>query len=256
MRIGFLGGGNMARAMVLGLLQGGVPADTLAVVDKHTEKRNFFAKKGVNVGESLHDIAFDVLIVAVKPQVLIEVIAPFAMLLMDKLVVSVAAGVTLETLATALPKSFVVRAMPNTPVAQGVGVVGIFCVHKEYKQTLAKIFAPMGDIVWVDNEMKLHAITALAGSAPAYFYYVFEQMICAGVQMGLDDDTAKRLAIAAAQGASILARDNNPAMLRREVTSPNGTTHAAICHFENENMGKIWQVAMQQCYARSVELSK
>lgn len=261
----FIGGGNMATALIDGLL---VAKTThaldfhIGVVETLEEKRPFFAEKGVEMvvsanAKSLLDKA-DVVVLAVKPQVLADVCAdllPFP----NALIISVAAGIGVSSLQAMTHSTRLVRTMPNLPATVGFGATGLYAdkaVSADDKAVAEAIMGASGMTAWVDTEDKLHAVTAVAGSAPAYFFYVLEAMVEQAVKMGLDETSALALATQTMQGAGVMAKAGDPAELRAKVTSKGGTTHAAITHLQDNQVGEHIAGAMQACYQRSVELGK
>lgn len=262
----FIGGGNMARAIVQGLLSAkntfGLDL-TVGVSDKNAPKRDEFAKQGVLVAtpDNAHTLiaCADVVVLCVKPQVAKDVALTLLPHVGDKLILSVMAGIGVDKLTDYLHSSRIVRAMPNLPASIGKGATGLYANVSDDDKALADvIMASVGLTVWVDDETKLHAVTAVAGSAPAYFFYVLEAMTDKAIQMGLDPDDAKRLAVASMIGAGELvnASTESPATLREQVTSKGGTTAMAIQTFNNEGVNVAFGKAMQACYERSVELGQ
>lgn len=266
-KITFLGGGNMAEAIITGLLANGLTPSQISVIDPNQEKLQNFAKKGLNIAnasliDSVKDVIVqaDVVILAVKPQVIADVLAPLVSVWQNQLVISILAGVTLARLGEMLGENVrLVRAMPNTPAMIQQGATGVFAnVCDADKVLTSNILSACGVVMWVETEELLHAVTAVSGSAPAYFFYIFEQMIKTGEMFGLTAEQAKQLAIQTAVGSANMAlqSQDTPAILRQKVTSPNGTTHSAIGIFEEQQLGKTLQQAMQACVNRSIELSK
>lgn len=255
----FIGGGNMASALIDGLLCADVPALDIFVSDKNKDKRDGFAQKGVTAvapdkaGELIQKS--DIVVLAVKPQVMLEVCQSIKACLDGKLIISVAAGLSVATLEQMTGSHRVVRVMPNIPAAVGFGASGLYAtVSDTDKQMATKITEASGLAVWVDKEDDLHAVTAVAGSAPAYFFYFLEAMIDKAVAMGLNADDAKKLAAQTMQGAAVMASKDDPAALRAKVTSKGGTTFAAITYLDNANLKEHIGSAMQACYDKSVEL--
>lgn len=265
-KITFIGGGNMAEAIITGLLANGLNPSQMLVIDPNQEKLQNFSKKGVHIADA--NIAenkalieqSDIVILAVKPQVIADVLAPLSDVWQNQLVISILAGVTLARLGEMLGENVrLVRAMPNTPAMIQQGATGVFAnVCDDDKTLTTQILSACGVVMWVEKEELLHAVTAVSGSAPAYFFYIFEQMIKTGEMLGLTTEQAKQLAIQTAVGSATMAlhSQDTPAILRQKVTSPNGTTHSAICVFEEQQLGKTLEQAMQACVNRSVELSK
>lgn len=267
--IAFIGGGNMAQALISGLLAKGYLAENIHVADPNPEKRQDFADKGVRTYDSTdyHNTAqaiqkADVVVLAVKPQVVKDVLTPLLPHWKNQLVISILAGTTTQTLAKLLGKNVrLVRAMPNTPSMIQMGATGLYAtpeVSTAQKQQAEAIMQAVGLALWVDNEDLLHAVTAVSGSAPAYFFYLLEHMIATGESMGLDKTQATALAMQTALGSAQIALTSHetPAELRKKVTSPNGTTQKAIETMEAHHMGDTIAQAMQACVKRSIELSE
>ena len=260
----FIGGGNMAGAMIGGLLTAKRCHDltlTVGVSDKNTDKREWFASQGVLTAtpDTAHELITkaDVVVLAVKPQVLMDVAPSLAPYLADKLVLSVLAGVPCATLQRALGGVRVVRAMPYLPSAVGAGATGLYAdetASPSDRDVCEAVMTSCGMAVWVDDETKLHAVTAVAGSAPAYFFYVLEHMTAQAVAMGLTADDAHRLAVQSMIGAGLLTKDGDPQALRMSVTSKGGTTAQALASLERDDVGGAFGRAMVACYDRSVEL--
>lgn len=255
----FIGGGNMASALIDGLLVANVPSLDIFVSDKNQNKRDGFAQKGIaavspdKAGELIQKS--DIVVLAVKPQVMFEVCESIKAHLADKLIISVAAGIGVATLEQMTGSRRVVRVMPNIPAAVGFGASGLYAtVGETDKQMATAITKASGIAVWVEKEEDLHSVTATAGSAPAYFFYILEAMIDKAVSMGLAFDDAKKLAAQTMQGAAVMASQDDPAALRAKVTSKGGTTFAAITYLDNANLKEHIGNAMQACYDRSVEL--
>lgn len=262
----FIGGGNMARAIIDGLLRAKAAhalSVQISVSDRNADKRADFEQKGVQAvaPEAANSLigAADVVVLAVKPQTMREACAAFADLLDGQLVLSVAAGLSVATLADMLGgHRNIVRCMPNLPASIGLGASGLYAagVAQDLRDLSEVIMAASGITAWVDDENLLHAVTAVAGSAPAYFFYVLEQMIAKAVAMGLDHDTAHALAVQSMAGAAELAKHADPAVLRQQVTSKGGTTAAALDSLYADEVGSAFAKAMQACNDRSVELGE
>lgn len=271
-KISFIGGGNMAQALISGLIGRGIKPNDITVADPSADIRDNLKSQRINTvdptGNTETDnsqIAVqtaDVVVLAVKPQVMSKVVADFADVLDNQLVISVAAGLSTDSLSKMLGGyQNIVRAMPNTPAMIQKGATGLYAtdaINETDKQLAGAVMAASGLISWVDSEEQLHAVTAVSGSAPAYFFYMIESMISAGVELGLDEKQAAALAMQTALGAAqmAIASDETPAELRRKVTSPNGTTQAAVESLQKDDLGQIMKKAMQACYDRSEEISK
>lgn len=264
--IGFLGAGNMAGAIINGMLASGFAAQRIQVCDRNEPKRADFARKGLTATADPAELvaACDILVLAVKPQVLKAVLEPLAPAYQSRrpLVVSVAAGVSAASIDRWLGgNSAIVRTMPNTPSLVMTGATGLFAnnrVRAAERDAVQQMFDGIGTTLWVENETDLHAVTATSGSAPAYFFRFMEAMQKAAEQQGLQADSARALIVQTALGAAKLVQQTGemPAELRRKVCSPNGTTERAIQSFEADNLDAVVDRAMQACRVRSIELSE
>jgi pyrroline-5-carboxylate reductase len=261
----FIGGGNMAGAIVGGLLGSGWPADCLRIVEPAAEQRERIAtaRPGVRLlpaaDATLADA--DVVIWAVKPQSFAEAAAGCAAWGHRALQVSVMAGIRSDTIARAAATERVVRAMPNTPALIGQGITGLVAraaVSEADRSTVERVLAPTGSLLWFRQEGDLDAVTALSGSGPAYVFYFIEAMVDAGVQMGLKTGDARRLAQETFAGAAALAMQStdSPTVLRDRVTSKGGTTHAAISSLEADAVKVAFVRALHAARQRAEELGQ
>ena len=266
-KISFIGGGNMAQALISGLVSCGVKPSSITVADPSGEAREQLAAKGLNTVDPTADakaavIDADIVVLAVKPQVMKAVVSSFADVLDKQLVISVAAGLSTELLSDMLGGyNNIVRAMPNTPAMIQMGATGLYGtdnISAEQKQLATAVMEASGLVMWVDNEEHMHAVTAVSGSAPAYMFYFIESMIDGAVALGLDQEQASALAMQTMLGAAKMAMNSEdaPAELRRKVTSPNGTTQAAVESMQANDIGGQIVEAMQACYERSQALSE
>ncbi|MEJ6067266.1 pyrroline-5-carboxylate reductase [Psychrobacter sp. 16-Bac2893] len=266
-KISFIGGGNMAQALVSGLVSCGVKPSLITVADPSSEAREQLAAKGLNTVDPTADakaavIDADIVVLAVKPQVMKAVVSSFSDVLDKQLVISVAAGLSTELLSDMLGGyENIVRAMPNTPAMIQMGATGLYGtdnISAEQKQLATAVMEASGLVMWVDNEEHMHAVTAVSGSAPAYMFYFIESMIDGAVALGLDKEQASALAMQTMLGAAKMAMGSEdvPSELRRKVTSPNGTTQAAIESMQANDIGRQIGEAMQACYDRSQALSE
>ena len=262
--ITFIGGGNMASAIIGGLLRQGMTAQQIDVVEPYAEARDKLqAQFGIT---ALHGpgpaLAKASLVVwAVKPQTFKEAALPVARHTQAALHLSVAAGIRSDSIVRWLGNERVVRSMPNTPALIGKGITALFArvgIDAQQKQGIEQIIRSTGELLWVDNEDQLDAVTALSGSGPAYVFYFLEAMTEAGQQMGLNREQAYQLAVATFAGASELARssDEPPQVLRQRVTSKGGTTHAAITSMEASHIGELFQHAMHAARDRAREMGQ
>lgn len=266
-RLAFIGAGNMASALIGGLVKQGFAAQQITASDPYPamlEKLKAVAPVSVT-GDNIAAVAnADVVVLAVKPQVMKQVLEPLAATLQAKrpLIISIAAGIEIASierwLGGALP---IVRCMPNTPALVQLGATGLFAnaaVSAAQRELADSILRAVGIALWVDSEAQLDAVTAVSGSGPAYFFLVMEAMQAAGEQLGLSSETAKMLTLQTALGAARMALDADvdTAELRRRVTSPNGTTERAIASFERDNLREIFVRALTDCRDRSQELAR
>ncbi|MCH7316054.1 pyrroline-5-carboxylate reductase [Acinetobacter sp. ANC 3882] len=260
----FIGGGNMAQALIGGLLSRGLPTTRITVSDPVEQIRHILEEKGIqtttdNVEAVQHA---DVVVLAVKPQVLATVLQPLKGLLSDKLVISIIAGAEIQTISDLIGGSQrVVRVMPNTPALVQTGAHGIYApeaVNAQDRELTSQILAATGLTIWVESEAQIDAVTAVSGSGPAYFFYLMESMIRAGKNLGLDEKVATALTLQTALGAAQMAitSSNSPAELRKNVTSPNGTTQAALEVFDRAQISQNIQAALAAAQKRSQELAQ
>lgn len=268
-KILFIGGGNMAQALIFGLIQQGINPAQITASEPNPSLQNTlqqhaiatFDPKDQNALDHAIDQA-DILILAIKPQVIAQAVADFADKLTDQLVLSIVAGVDVETLSRLLNgHQNLIRIMPNTPAMIQQGAAGLYApahITTAQKQLAETLISSTGLAIWVENEDQLHAVTAIAGSAPAYFFYLIENMIKSGQDLGLSPEQAHALATQTALGAAQMARQSqdNPTTLRQKVTSPNGTTQAAIETLDKTQVDQHLQQAMAACYQRSQEIGK
>jgi len=262
--IAFVGGGNMASAIIGGLLEQGTPASAFEVIEPFEEARTKLAHTfGIAAqpaaGPGISRCA--VVVWAVKPQTFAEATRPVRPFAGDALHLSVAAGIPSDSIARWLGSERVVRAMPNTPALVGQGMTGLFAragVDGAGRALVGQLLAPTGELLWVDAEPALDAVTAMSGSGPAYVFYFIEAMTEAGVEMGLSPDQAQRLAIGTFTGASALAQSAHepPSVLRERVTSKGGTTYAALSSLENADVKAKFKVAIRAAQARAAELGE
>lgn len=260
--IGFIGAGNMAYALISGLIDSGYSSDNIKVSDVDTELLSLRSSElSLEVFTDNSRLAgiCDVVVLAVKPQVLAQVCKGIKNNIKHKpLILSIAAGVKSIDINRWLGgNSPIVRAMPNTPALLGQGAAGIYAnksVSKNQQKLSKMILDSVGSSCWVEDELKLDAVTALSGSGPAYFFLMLESMTKAGIALGLDSDTAQKLSIQTALGSSMMAGNSDgtsPQQLRANVTSPNGTTQAAIDSFQDQDFEMIVSHAMRAAYDRA-----
>lgn len=259
----FVGGGNMAGAIVAGLVRGGHPPAQLVVVEPSDAARDaLVARLGVRalaqaepaLGEA------DLVVWAVKPQVFAAAAAPVAPYTGSALHVSVMAGIRCAALTAATGSARVVRAMPNTPALIGQGMTGLYAppvVDAGDRARAEALLSATGQVRWVASEGLMDAVTAISGSGPAYAFYLMEAMIQAAQDLGLDADAARQLTVQTVAGAAALAAqsDDPVAWLRARVTSPGGTTAAAVAVLEQRGVDAAVRDAARAAARRAQELS-
>lgn len=264
--IAFIGGGNMARSIIGGLLKQGIDKSSLHVSEPHAPTREALARElAIDVGDDNLQVAGngDVWLFAVKPQVMKAVCAQLRGLAQQRrpLILSIAAGITGGQLDAWLGGGLpVIRIMPNTPALLGAGASGLFAngvVDERQKRLAEQLFRATGLCTWVESEALMDTVTALSGSGPAYVFLLCEAMQAAAEKQGLPASAAHALAVQTFVGAArMLAESDEPAeILRQRVTSPNGTTHAAISAFEQGGFRDLVQHALDAARARGQSLS-
>jgi pyrroline-5-carboxylate reductase len=260
--LAFVGGGNMACAILGGLIAAGHPSSRVVVVEPHAPQADLVREKfGVRV-EAAGGAALagaDIVVWAVKPQVFLEAAAPCAPFVGGALHLSVMAVIRSDAIARAIGSERVVRAMPNTPALIGQGIAGLFArdaVTADDRAAIERVLAPTGETLWVDRESDLDAVTALSGSGPAYVFFFLEAMMQAATDMGLSAEHGRRLAYETFKGATALARSSNesPETLRARVTSKGGTTHAAITAMEAAGVKPAIVRAVREAHLRAKEM--
>ena len=264
-RLAFLGGGNMGRALIGGLLRSGTRSELIAVGEQHADSRAALAQLGITAtADNAQALTGATLVVlAVKPQEAGAVLAPLAPLLARSapLLVSVCAGTRISSLEEWTQHHVpVVRAMPNRPALVGAGISGLYAPHNitaAQRADAQAVMQAVGEVVWVKSEDALDAVTAVSGSGPAYFFLLAQLMADAGVALGLERAAAQRLAAATLHGAGQLAHaaDADLEQLRAEVTSAGGTTAAAVRVMENADLRGTIERALNAAVARSRELA-
>lgn len=264
-KISFIGGGNMAQALISGLLAKGILPEYITVSDPNPDNREQLQAKGINTIDSaknpLDALMADVVVLAVKPQIMSTVVADFSQVLDKQLIISVAAGLSTDSLTKMLNGyQNIVRAMPNTPAMVQAGATGLYAtdsINEQEKQLTTELMGASGLVIWVDDEEQLHAVTAVSGSAPAYFFYFIESVIQGGIDLGLSQEQASALAMQTALGAAkmSISSDDTPEQLRRKVMSPGGTTEAAVHSLQADKVNELIGKAMQACVKRSREMS-
>ena len=267
-KVGLIGGGNMGRAIAGGLLRGGMHATDLLIAEPLAETAATLREElfGVLVTEDNDAVAstVDTLLFSVKPQILKPVCEGVAAVVQKSrpLIMSIAAGPTAgdidRWLGGGLP---VVRVMPNQPALIDQGISALYANERasdKDRDMAEKVMSAVGHIVWLDEEVKMDAVTAISGTGPSYFYLLIDCLIAAGLEAGLDPETTRTLAVETARGATALAAAETESMasLIERVRSPGGTTTAAFEELESANVRGIFAAAIGAAERRSAELAK
>src|SRR4051812_44871886 len=265
MKIAFLGGGNMASALIGGLIAKGHEASRISVIEMNSAAREKLAARyPVRISTAPDDAmrGADTLVLAVKPQDMKRALASLGSEVGGALVISVAAGITLETLSRWLGgHRKIVRCMPNTPGLIGAGITGLFAsadVSAAEKEKAEGILRSVGEVVWLSEEKLIDPVTAVSASGPAYVFWFIEQLAAAAQRLGIPKEDALKLARQTVLGAAQLAAssDKAPAELRKEVTSKGGTTEAALKVFEEEKLAERFARAVEAASRRGAELGR
>jgi len=265
-KIGFIGCGNMGRSLIGGLIGNGYPPELLSGADPDPGQREQLSRLfNISViadnNEAIRDAK--VVVLAVKPQVIGESLLEVADTLKRQrpLLMSIAAGVHMATMNNCIGDNLaIVRVMPNTPALIRAGAAGLYAneyVSLEQRELAEAIMRSVGIAVWLQEETKLDAVTALSGSGPAYFFLIMEVMEKAAIKLGLDDEQARLLTLETAFGAAKMAMESNidPETLRQQVTSPGGTTEQALKVLLDGNIEQLFDSALRAANKRSVELA-
>lgn len=263
MKLAFLGGGNMAAALIGGLLAKGYERSLISVIEISAPARERLAvQHGVHTSAAADTstVQAEVLVVATKPQDLKAAVAPLGDEVRGKLVISIAAGVRVGALSRWLRgHRRIVRCMPNTPALIGAGIAALYAlpeVSAQERKHAETILRAVGEVVWVQDERLLDPVTAVSGSGPAYVFWFIEQLAACGEKLGLPKDTSRQLAMQTVLGAAKLAAqsDKTPAELREQVTSKGGTTEAALKVFEREKLAERMMKALEAASRRGAAL--
>ncbi len=264
--IAFIGAGNMAAALIKGLVEDGYPADSIIASDPDHQRTDFI-KECCAIRTSDNNRAAvleaDVVVLAVKPQALPQIARDIAESVSSSkpLIISIAAGIQTKHLAEWLGEdTAIIRTMPNTPAMLQTGTTGLYAnpnANEDQRNLAESIMRAVGLTLWVDEETMMDSVTAISGSGPAYFFLVMELMIKAAEKMGMEHDSAKLLTLHTALGAARMALENpdDPSVLREKVTSPGGTTAAALAVFHEKGLDQIIEDALIAARDRSIELS-
>jgi len=266
-KIAFIGGGNMARSLIGGMIATGISNQDISVSEPKADLREKLNEDfGVSASEDNASAVMgaDVVVLAVKPQVLQEVVTPLGNLIAETrpLLISVAAGVTSSSIERWVgSRPALIRVMPNTPALIGAGISALYAnsnVSDDHRALAEKIVTAVGKTIWIEEESLMDAVTAVSGSGPAYFFYVMQAIHDAAVGEGLDAKTARLLSLETALGAARLAVESteDPGTLQKQVTSPGGTTEAAIRVLNDSGVGDALQRAVSAARARGGELAK
>ncbi len=262
MNICFIGGGNMAAALIGGLLSQGFPAGAIGVVEINPGNRERLLRDfGVRAVEGLKEgvEGSGAIVLAVKPQQLHQLLLDLAPLLKDQLLISIAAGIRSVDIARWAGTRSVVRAMPNTPALIRSGITGMYALPEaspEHREQAQRILSAVGEVLWLHDEAMMDSITAISGSGPAYVFYMMEALQQAAVELGFSGEDARKLSLATFLGASRLASDSHDAIgiLREKVTSKNGTTERALLSMEANHVKQHIVDAAKAAALRSREL--
>ena len=264
MKISFIGGGNMAQAILGGLIATGQSANACFAVEPHEVAREKLSALGIVTTASWSERGLDaeVIVLAVKPQMMKAAIAPLHAKLRGQLVISIAAGIRTRDLSRWLGGySSIVRTMPNTPALIHAGITGLYAlpaVSAAQRAAAEKLMAAVGKTVWFDDETMLDAVTAVSGSGPAYVFYMIEALEKAALELGLEAAVARTLALETFLGSAKLAAQSGdaPAVLRANVTSKRGTTERAIESFDAADLKAAFVAGVRAAQARSLELGE
>ena len=262
MKLGFIGGGNMAQALIVGLKSQQFAMQDITVVERDTNKGLALSQDlGINATDDLARIhTCEVIVLAIKPQQLPALAKALAPLLNTQLIISIAAGIRIGDLSRWLGDyKTIVRAMPNTPAQIQAGITGLYAMPSVSTMQIAlanQVLSAAGSTVWLDNEEQLDAVTAISGSGPAYVFYMIEALQAAAIDLGLSETQAKQLSIATFKGASLLADSGaaSIATLREQVTSKGGTTEQGLLSLHDSQVKQAIRLAAQKACNRAKTL--
>lgn len=261
--IAFLGGGNIATAIIGGLLNTGYAGTDISVADPDQKQCRKLSQMGVSIASTNSQAAqnADVILICVKPDQVEIAATAIVPLRPDQLVISVAAGINTTSLKQWLGSANLVRCMPNTPALIGEGMMALFAeaeLSQAHRCLATTLMSAVGETRWFQQESDLDVVTAISGSGPAYFFYLMESLIDAAMALGLDDQSARQLVLQTALGTAKMAKGNaaSPQELRIQVTSPGGTTQAACTVLKDQQLPAIIVKAVTAAQQRSVELGK
>lgn len=261
-RLAFLGAGNIARAIIGGLIDGGYHPEEIWAADPTDVQLQKLAAKKINTTNDNLTAASnaDVVIISVKPDIVESLTREIASIASGKLFISVAAGVTTDSLVSWLGCPTVIRCMPNTPALVQQGMTGLFAtdsVNEAHRQIGESILAAVGETRWFEKESDLDVVTAVSGSGPAYFFLVIEVLQNAAEQLGLSREASRQLVLQTARGAAEMASSSiqSASELRENVTSPGGTTEAALKKLIDGGLESLFLNAVRAAKLRSEELA-
>ena len=266
-RIAFIGCGNMGRSLIGGMIANGVPGDNIVGCDIDSGQREKITRQfGIETLQDNNDAVrdADVVVLAVKPQMMHDTLRGMRDTLLAEscLLLSVAAGIRLQTLErwTSSDLAFV-RAMPNTPSLVQTGATALCAnrnVSEEQCNLAEEVMRSVGVAIWLENESLMDAVTAISGSGPAYFFYIMEIMQKASTELGLDENQSRLLVLETALGAARMALESkyDPATLRKQVTSPGGTTEQALMKLQEGRLEELLASAIRAAHDRSIELAE
>ncbi len=262
MKLAFIGGGNMAQALIAGLKSKQFPMCDITVIELDAEKHHILEQQfGVKATSELAETELcDTIVLAVKPQQLPGLAVTLSRWLNTQLIISIAAGVRIEDLSVWLNHyPTIIRAMPNTPAQIQAGITGLYASPTVSIAQIAiadQVLKAAGETIWFDSESKLDAVTAISGSGPAYVFYLIEALEAAARMLHLNEAEAKQLSIATFKGASLLAATSQTpvARLREQVTSKGGTTEQGLLSLEQSKVKEAIKSAATSAYARAISL--
>ncbi|HSR62520.1 MAG TPA: pyrroline-5-carboxylate reductase [Gammaproteobacteria bacterium] len=265
-RITFIGCGNMGRSLIGGMIADGYPKNRIVGCDIDSGQREQIAQQfGIETLQNSNDAVrgTELVVLAVKPQVMHDTLRGLRETLLDEnpLLLSIAAGIQLKTLARwSSDKLAIVRAMPNTPSLVQTGAAALCAnsrVNKAQRSLAEKIMRSVGTAIWLHDESLMDAVTAVSGSGPAYFFYIMEIMQKAASELGLDEDQSRLLVLETALGAAKMALESkyDPATLRKQVSSPGGTTEQALRVLQEGQLDRLLTAAIRAAHDRSTELA-
>ncbi len=261
-KLAFLGAGNIAQAIIGGLLENGYTAADIHATDPQPLQLASLAERGIQTSDDNRSATAgaDIVVIAVKPDISRTLAESIRDLAENRLFVSVAAGITTDSLRTWLGTDNVIRCMPNTPALIRQGMTGLYAtrqVSENDRHAAGEILSAIGQTLWFEEETMLDTVTAVSGSGPAYFFYFIELLEAAAEDLGLTTGQARSLVLQTALGASMMAASTpeTVAELRRKVTSPGGTTQAALSVMMERGLEQTVRAAVEAARTRSVELS-